>query len=272
MCKIFLAAFSLLVFAPLDGGAAMLVAARASFFISRAKRWNNPYVTDGLVAQYDGEWNAGGGVHDASAKKWRNLAGDSRLDLDITGMVVGDDYVDTNARTSKTQHVLPQTDFTIEIVGASIKKTSWTQIEYWLTYESDGSMPLGFGPTNSWLSMLFYRYGTTAGKCDTSSYDTKGDFTVLNGWSGSSRSSGSQPVFYKNGVQLPFSSWVPRQGAFSASQYNALGIGVKRWANGSVASNTNSMKLCEVRFYNRALTAAEIATNNAIDKARFNLS
>ncbi len=63
MCKIFLAAFSFLVFAPLDGGAAMLVAARASFFISRAKRWTNPYVTDGLVAMWDGIWNAGGGRH-----------------------------------------------------------------------------------------------------------------------------------------------------------------------------------------------------------------
>lgn len=25
--------------------------------------WVNPYVTDGLVSMFDGEWNNGGGVH-----------------------------------------------------------------------------------------------------------------------------------------------------------------------------------------------------------------
>ena len=25
--------------------------------------WDNPYVTDGLVAMWDGQWNAGGGIH-----------------------------------------------------------------------------------------------------------------------------------------------------------------------------------------------------------------
>lgn len=54
MCKILLAVLSLVLTAPLDGGAAMLVAARASFAISRAKRWVNPYVADGLVAMWDG--------------------------------------------------------------------------------------------------------------------------------------------------------------------------------------------------------------------------
>ena len=29
--------------------------------------WQNPYVRDGLVAQWDGEWNAGGGRHDPNA-------------------------------------------------------------------------------------------------------------------------------------------------------------------------------------------------------------
>ncbi len=247
----------------------MLIASRNSFAVK--PKWKNPYVTNGLLAMWDGEWNAGGGVHDPNATTWRNLAGDSRLNLDITGMVVGDDYVDTNTLTSKTQYILPQIDFTIEIVGTSIKKVNWTQIEYWLTYESEGSMPLGFGPSGSWNNMLFYRYGTTEGKNDCSSYDSGGDFTVLNGWSGSSQANGSRPIFFKNGVQFPFNSWIPRQGNFSTSQHNALGIGVKMWSDGSIIHNTNRMKLHEVRFYSRALTAAEIAANYAVDKIRFNL-
>lgn len=35
--------------------------------------WHNPYVTDGLVAMWDGEWNAGGGVHDHQAEEWIDL-------------------------------------------------------------------------------------------------------------------------------------------------------------------------------------------------------
>ena len=32
--------------------------------------WKNPYVTDGLIAMWDGEWNAGGGVHNPNATNW----------------------------------------------------------------------------------------------------------------------------------------------------------------------------------------------------------
>lgn len=43
------------------------------FWVQKAGGWTNPYVTDGLIAQYDGEWNAGGGIHNASAPTWKNL-------------------------------------------------------------------------------------------------------------------------------------------------------------------------------------------------------
>lgn len=37
------------------------------------KSWTNPYITNCLVAMWDGEWNAGGGVHDGAATKWKEL-------------------------------------------------------------------------------------------------------------------------------------------------------------------------------------------------------
>ena len=40
-----------------------------------ASGWVNPYVTDGLIAMWDGEWNAGGGVHDPEATVWKDLSG-----------------------------------------------------------------------------------------------------------------------------------------------------------------------------------------------------
>ena len=52
-----------------------LIAARAALTGGK-KGWTNPYVTDGLVAMWDGEWNAGGGVHDANVAPV-NLAGNT---------------------------------------------------------------------------------------------------------------------------------------------------------------------------------------------------
>lgn len=40
--------------------------------------WHNPYIADGLVAMWDGEWNAAGGIHDASATTWVDLTGNHR--------------------------------------------------------------------------------------------------------------------------------------------------------------------------------------------------
>lgn len=39
------------------------------------KKWVNPYITDGLVAMWDGIWNAGWGVHSAFPDKWVDLTG-----------------------------------------------------------------------------------------------------------------------------------------------------------------------------------------------------
>ena len=40
-----------------------------------AKTWVNPYITDGLIAMWAGEWNVGGGMHDANATVWTDLIG-----------------------------------------------------------------------------------------------------------------------------------------------------------------------------------------------------
>ena len=50
-------------------------------FVIGPDKWTNPYVTDGLVAMWDGEWNAGGGIHDANATTWKDLIGNNDLTL-----------------------------------------------------------------------------------------------------------------------------------------------------------------------------------------------
>ena len=44
----------------------------------------NPYVTDGLIAMWDGEWNVGLGIHDSSSTTWVDLVGDKDVTLQRT--------------------------------------------------------------------------------------------------------------------------------------------------------------------------------------------
>lgn len=41
----------------------------------KASGWTNPYVSDTLIAGWDCQWNAGGGVYDPNATVWKDLSG-----------------------------------------------------------------------------------------------------------------------------------------------------------------------------------------------------
>jgi hypothetical protein len=52
--------------------------------------FENPYITDGLVAQWDGTWNAGLGVHKSDITKWKDLSGNGN-DVAIGNNVIDED-------------------------------------------------------------------------------------------------------------------------------------------------------------------------------------
>lgn len=58
-----------------------MIALKCATFRKKRGGWVNPYITDGLVAMWDGEWNAGGGVHDASATVWKDIVGNTDLNV-----------------------------------------------------------------------------------------------------------------------------------------------------------------------------------------------
>ena len=41
----------------------------------KVRPWHNPYITNGLIGMWDGEWNAGPGLHDANATGLFDLTG-----------------------------------------------------------------------------------------------------------------------------------------------------------------------------------------------------
>lgn len=51
------------------------VGSKNTSFIQQEEAIPNPYITSGLVAMWDGEWNAAVGVHDPNATIWKDLSG-----------------------------------------------------------------------------------------------------------------------------------------------------------------------------------------------------
>ena len=47
--------------------------AASSITRNSTKTFENPYITDGLIAMWDGEWNVGIGIHNDKANVWNEL-------------------------------------------------------------------------------------------------------------------------------------------------------------------------------------------------------
>ena len=231
----------------------MLIAARQTLW-GGAAEWKNPYVTDGLVAMWDGEWNAGPGKHNANATVWKDLV--SSHDLSRTGNpVISSDsvQVDNDNYYSRANDVLTNSSFTIEAVwmphvaNVTDRQPLGNNGYGGFTLINRGNTlwgaAVGFGGSYRWIN-----FGTiTAGELCQISY---------------SGSNGSQ-IARKNGVVTNTDSI---SGSYYYNVIKPFGIGKSGSAIGCDSTYYN------VRIYSRALTAAEVAANYAVDKARFNLT
>jgi len=94
-----------------------------SFVIGPDK--GNPYVKDGLVAMWDGEWNIGLGMHDTNASVWKDLVGN--MDLSFTSAAtICDTYVygdGTSWIANSSDSISFEKCRTIEIVFSFISRS-----------------------------------------------------------------------------------------------------------------------------------------------------
>lgn len=212
--------------------------------------WKNPYITDGLIAMWDGEWNAGGGVHDPNATTWKDLAGNA--DLTMSGAVI-------NANNIFFRRDTPQAYATGNI------PYPYGTIECIFSVGSQGYCVVSIG-NSAYTGWGICRFAAKiADTYDAASgpyinYSTNGEVVSV-----AMTKDGVSPAttgIYKNGA-------AHQDGTVAAgSRYNA---GVN-----SINAPTNQPRCSDVtmyalRIYSRTLTASEIARNYAIDKARFGL-
>ena len=232
----------------------MLLGARQFFERRGGGGWVNPYVTDGLVAMWDGEWNAGGGVHDANATVWKDLVGTN--DLRLYG----------NCAFADNRLILSRSDSDAAYVKADdatvVSSANGMTIEYVFR-------PVGFHNYSALVQFLPYSQSREGwiysdGRCVPLRWGSgKGVFLVSNDEDVYAAAvidnSNFKMKYYKNAVET--SSGIVAANKTENCTMSFFGEnGYFFWGDAYA-----------MRLYNRALTAAEIAANYAIDKARFNL-
>ena len=217
-------------------------------------RWRNPYVTDGLVAMWDGEWNAGGGVHDANAIVWKDLVGTN--DLKLYG----------NCAFADNKLVLNRSDADAAYVAAdnttTVSSTDGLTIEYVFK-------PIGF---HNYSALVQFLPSSTAregwiysdGRCVPLRWGSNRREVQLSADTSSYVAVTISPPNYV--MQYYHDGYASGNTTVAANKSETVTIsffganGYYFWGDA----------YC-MRIYNRSLTADEIARNYARDKARFNL-
>lgn len=214
--------------------------------------WTNPYVTDGLIAMWDGEWNAGIAKHDPNATTW----------IDLVNGHIGVKAADT-VQWLKKACSIDNGYFIVEILPDSIKDAMNADTFTWevcrnyrsgtgqYTLLASTDMRNEFWPTSSgtgcylsWHSPSFTHYCSV----DTRKAKETNSFVI----------DGNTVTGYGSGALYSTGHFTPDGTIIDAS----LELGSKRGITADIYS---------IRIYSRALSTAEIAANYAIDKMRFDL-
>ena len=235
----------------------MLVAACESFAIANAKRWRNPYITDGLVAMWDGIWNAGPGVHDSNITVWNNII-DGTHNMRLYNATVLSNGVSFSGSTSsyaqsvQSKSVLfsgiPQNPSVpyYEIVMASRSSATNFRIVHF------PNCAVSCGRYNSyWLFNNQNCSGTGKITCLYKACQTLSVMGTSIRMDGTSVTRRADNWWYSAGTQL------------------VLGQDID--GRGSRKNPWDGTLYC-LRLYSRKLTAEEVAANHATDRARFNLT
>lgn len=219
------------------------------------KKWTaRDYVQDGLIAMWDGIENAGWGVHDASAASWKELMGTNN-DFQIpNNNTWGEDSLQiATGMTSPLK--LPNSVRTIEVVMDAGEFRAYDGIFFGMdgvVYGSVYGSPRKFLPyTRDGVNVFILGTGQ---HCPIIS-DNKYPRQII--WSFNERGITTNIKF--DGIAPEMSTFVEGQGN------NSDGVGIYAMRGGY------TWRIQNIRCYNRALTATEIAANYKIDKIRFNL-
>ena len=223
--------------------------------IKGAEGWVNPYVTEGLIGFWDGEWNVAGGVHGDSAETWADLSGSGR-DATLSGTYSwGENYWHVESVSGKGLATWPAqnlgNDQTVEFVIAPISTSGFGRIIAEGGYIASPIVSSG----NSYLYM--YGYGLDKG-ADIGNVISRFNNTDKH-LHQIVHPSGGQMYYYIDGVL----AWT------NTTTSDSTGATIGYFANRAGYGRGIDADYFTMRRYNRVLTEEELAHNLSVDEGRF---
>ena len=238
----------------------MMLSARIGAWAKSGGGWTNPYVTDGLVAMWDGEWNAGGGAHVDETMEWHDVCGNEPPLVPYDGctpLVFVDNALITTS-------VAPFNESSGRLFGGSVE--SYT-IECGFR-----NLRCGYGRFPFCNGLIGSTNGTGF-KAETwsSTYTNvnlevilSNDVTKMNSTISTNERLTLSLAF--DGIGLAY-----KNGLFDIQAEQHKNKTINKLLLGGVNYETCFSEYYFIRVYSRALAADEIAANYVVDKARFGI-
>jgi hypothetical protein len=242
----------------------MLINLRNAMMAGKRTPTAKDYVQSGLVAMWDGIENAGWGTHDSAATTWKDLVGNRDWTLGTsTSYEWTANSFDAKDQFAATQDLIYGRDVNVTTmeVCARIK-------------------PPRPRPAANFAFIIIGRQTTTGNPYFGLLYrNPSGQNALMGGQSffaGTSNefdgiaASFSFPDYTKTSAIGYFNGTSRAASGNNTLDYNATTRGTVARIGGT-AQQSMPIEVYNIRLYSKILTAAEIAANYAIDKARFNL-
>ena len=239
---------------------------------SEGEVFENPYVTDGLIAMWDGEWNAGPGRHDGNAEIWRDIVGNTIATPYVHsgtggGFGWGDNCLSTsNGCVFKTQVGVGLTSCTVEVVSLIRGTNGITSLVGSFgtpQVAADGSS------NNGGIVLGWYNYSNDAHTFWFASSPWSRRYI----WHVGSNTVGRVLSVVWEGGNLPCYFFMDG----TLKDYNeqsTLGMNMLPFCIGATHSTGNEYlwgDFYNVRVYERALSEEEVLANYEVDVERFGL-
>lgn len=233
----------------------------------------NPYVTDGLVLYYDGEWNADFGAHDDSATVWKDLSATGN-DAAFVQLADGGKWLPnaysfaTNGHFQTQSAVSLGASFTVQTVTDHSAYVHLANTWPWLFGSADGKFQIY--PSSGAPNLVLNADGLIGGSHRSQfTWTDRHCLTAMFNVSSNALFQGTTPGNWGsagNASTGPASQTFCIGGCDATFAENNKGNGTAAAYRTARAART---PYHAVRVYNRLLTPEELAQNRAIDEARF---
>lgn len=223
----------------------------------------NPYVTDGLVAHFDGIWNADLGRHDLTATEWTDLVSGNHtissaaISFASDALNIQSSAISINLNSDAAIKAISSGEFTIEVVGF-IEAFTPTRFSWISDYAGSAyaARHICLMTHSDCGLFVLARLGDLA-HISSHGTDTAPCAAYGNIVAHIADQTGHNVFFYKNGIR--------QTGRKCTQNPTPSALFISSIPNGPVGKHH------ALRIYSRPLSEAEIATNYEIDRARFHL-